>query len=251
MISPGPVSAVHAADGRLGFGVPGYAHPMLAPTEWAEVSRPGVPLHWVVLNVDGGPGDRPDPYWHAVAHQLRTGRENPPALLGHLDLGRGARPLSALLADACRYRDWYRVDGFYLGDCPTQRVWLGEVKALAEAVRALYEDHVRLVLGHGRHPDPGYLDVGDQLVTFRGPWSEYRWSQVARWTADHLPERFCHLVHGVPPTHLSEALRVARWQGAGTVYLTDRTAWDGADPWESLPGYWDELVSMVGTGVSE
>ena len=57
-----------------------------------------------------------------------------------------------------------------------------------------------------------------------------------------------------PRPHLDEALRIARWQGAGTIYFTDRTPRAGARPaalWETLPGYWDEIVSRIGTGVSE
>ena len=89
-------------------------------------------------------------------------------------------------------------------------------------------------------------------MTFSGPWHDYRWSQAAEWSADHPPDRFCHFVHGVPRGHLEEALRIARWQGAATIYFTDRTDRGGrADPWETMPGYWDEIVSRVGTGVSE
>jgi hypothetical protein len=56
----------------------------------------------------------------------------------------------------------------------------------------------------------------------------------------------------VPRVHLDEALRVARWQGAATIYFTDRTDRGGrVDPWAALPGYWDDIVSLVGTGVSE
>jgi hypothetical protein len=51
--------------------------------------------------------------------------------------------------------------------------------------------------------------------------------------------------------HIDEALRVARWQGAGTVWFTDHSAKEGHSPWEALPGYWDELVSRFGPGVSE
>ena len=51
---------------------------------------------------------------------------------------------------------------------------------------------------------------------------------------------------------LKEALRVARWQGAATIWFTDRTDRGGrGDPWEAMPGYWDEIVSRIGTGVSE
>ncbi|GAB2725219.1 hypothetical protein GCM10027072_18950 [Streptomyces bullii] len=56
----------------------------------------------------------------------------------------------------------------------------------------------------------------------------------------------------MPRPHLDEALRIARWQGAATIYFTDRTDRGGrVGPWESLPGYWDDIVSRVGTGVSE
>ncbi|WP_218780792.1 spherulation-specific family 4 protein, partial [Streptomyces caniscabiei] len=129
--------------------------------------------------------------------------------------------------------------------------------ALAEAGRTVTTLRALLggghiVLGHGTHPHPGYVETADQLVTFSGPWSDYRWWQVAEWTADHPPERFCHFVHGVPRGHLDEALRIARWQGAATIYFTDRTDRGGRiDPWETMPGYWDEIVSLVGTGVSE
>ncbi len=52
--------------------------------------------------------------------------------------------------------------------------------------------------------------------------------------------------------HLEEALRIARWQGAATIWFTDRTDRGGrVDPWETMPGYWDEIVSRIGTGVSE
>ena len=35
-----------------------------------------------------------------------------------------------------------------------------------------------IVLGHGSHPYPGDAENADQLVTFSGPWSDYRWSQA-------------------------------------------------------------------------
>ncbi|MDH6628190.1 hypothetical protein M2271_006022 [Streptomyces sp. LBL] len=119
---------------RTGFGIPGFAHPLAAPAEWAEwaeLTRPGRPLYWVVRNVTGnGPGTRPAPH------------------------------------------------------CP-------------DAV--------------GRLRDAGLRILG----------------------------------------HLDEALRIARRQGAATAYF-DRANHSGrSDPWETMPGYWDGIVSRVGTGVSE
>lgn len=289
LMSPdGTLRAPVGTEGGMGFGVPGWAHPMLAPQEWAALSLPGLPLHWAVLDVAGGPGVRPDPYCLASVDRLH---EAGVSVLGHLDMRDGARSFGELVSDAHRYLDWYRVDGFYLAHCPAGYSQLVETGRAATTLRALCAQQRRyrerhaltvhaldeypglqggdgqelppapgavpagpraaLVFGHGTHPHPGYAELADQLVTFSGGWTDYRWSQVAEWTADHPPERFCHLVHSVPRTHIDEALRIARWQGAGTVYFTDRTRRGGGNPWETVPGYWDELVSHLGTGVSE
>ncbi|WP_055492436.1 spherulation-specific family 4 protein [Streptomyces sp. TP-A0356] len=231
-----------------GLGIPGYAHPLLAPLEWSELTRPGAPVHWAVLNVSGGPGTRPDTHCRGAAERLHAAGVR---VLGHLDVTYGARAFGELMEEAHRYLHWYRVDGFLLERCPTERAALAEIRRTVTALRALL-DHGHIVLGHGTHPYPGYAESADQLVTFSGSWSDYRWSQVAEWTADHPPERFCHFVHGVSRGHLDEALRIARWQGASTIWFTDRTDHGGrTDPWECLPGYWDEIVSRIGPGVSE
>ncbi|MHB9859228.1 spherulation-specific family 4 protein [Streptomyces sp. YIM S03343] len=233
---------------RTGLGVPGVAHPLLAPAEWAGLARPGAPLHWVVLDVDSGPGVRADPLCLAAAGRLRRAGVR---VLGRLDTRHGTRPFADLVADAQRYLDWYQADGFLLERCPTGRAALPGIRRLVGTLRAIC-DKAHIVLGHGTHPYPGYAENADQLVTFRGPWSDYRWSEAAEWTAHYPPEMFCHFVHGVPHGHLDEALRVARWQGAATICFTELTDRGGlADPWESMPGYWDDLISRIGTGVSE
>ncbi|WP_351226359.1 spherulation-specific family 4 protein [Streptomyces sp. NPDC002133] len=249
LITTGDTLSATGAE-RLGFGVPGYAHPLLAPVEWAELTRPGTPLHWAVLNVsDRGPGTRPDPHCLEAAGRLTNAGVR---VLGHLDLAHGGRPFGEIVADAHRYLDWYRVGGFLLDRCPVERADLTGVRRVTATLEAVI-DGGHLVLGHGTHPYPGYAEVADQLVTFSGPWTDYRWSQVAEWTADYPPERFVHFVHGVPRTHLDEAMRIARWQGAGTIFFTDRVATGAGQSgaFDALPGYWDEIVSRIGPGVSE
>lgn len=236
---------------NVGLGVPGNAHPLLAPREWAELARPDTPLHWVALNVAGGAGAGPDPYCVPAVARLR---ETGVRVLGQLDLRWGTRDFGDLLREAHRFLEWYEVDGFYLNRASGDRAWREEAERLTTTLRVLGRDGGAaswLVLAPGGPPFRGYGELVDQLVTFDGGWHDYRWSQAPEWTADHPPDRFCHLVHGVPRTHLDEALRIARWQGAGTVYLTDRTRRQGLDPWESLPGYWDEIVSRVGSGAME
>jgi hypothetical protein len=250
LTTTGTQLAATGAEG-LGVGIPGYAHPLLAPVEWAELTRPGTPLHWVVLNVDDGPGDRPDPHCLEATGKVRNAGVQ---VLGHIDMAHGSRSFGDVVSDAHHYLEWYRVDGFLLDRCPTDRVDLHGVRRVTATLEAVL-DGGHLVLGHGSHPYPGYAEVADQLVTFSGPWTDYRWSQVAEWTADYPPGRFAHFVHGVPRTHLEEATRIARWQGAGTIFFTDRSARSDhrghSTAFEALPGYWDEIVSQIGPGVSE
>ncbi|MFF1510550.1 spherulation-specific family 4 protein [Streptomyces sp. NPDC058326] len=242
-------STATGAVQALGVGVPGYAHPLLAPVEWGELTRPGTPLHWAVLNVADGPGSRPDPHCLEAAGRLRNAGVR---VLGHLDAAYGSRPFGELVSDAHRFLDWYHVDGYYLDRCPADRADLAGVRRVTATLEAILGGEAHLVLGHGTHPHPGYAETADQLVTFSGAWVDYRWSQVAEWTAEYTEATFVHLVHGVPRTHLDEALRIARWQGAGTIFFTDRTGDLGQTaPFHSLPGYWDEIVSRIGPGVSE
>ncbi|WP_245174995.1 spherulation-specific family 4 protein [Streptomyces bohaiensis] len=230
-----------------GLVAPGFAHPMVAPLEWAELARSDVPVRWAVLDVAAGPGLRPDRFAASACAALRVrGR----TVLGRLALRGGTRRPAEVLTDAERHLAWYRVEGFHLVDVPSTPEGLDGVRRITRALRGLCPG-ARIVLDHGRYPYEGYAEPADQLVAFRGRWREYRWSQVPEWTARYPAERFCHLVCEVPATRLGEALRIARWQGAATCYLTDRSARHGGDPWASLPGFWDELVSCVGTTVSE
>jgi spherulation-specific family 4 protein len=248
LTSPPAVRAPSLCGSGPCFAAPGVAHPLLAPGEWAEPARPDVAVHWAVLDTADGPAARADLRCQVAGERLQRAGT---AVLGRLEMLGGHRPFSDLVMAAHRYLDWYGVDGFYLAGCPVGPEQLDETRRAASTLRALCEGDGYLVAGHGTHPDPAYARCADQLVTFAGHWTEYRWLQAPQWTADHPPERFCHLVHGLPALHLEEALRVARWLGAGTIAFTDRTARGGADPWETLPGYWDAFVSRLGTRVSE
>jgi len=269
---PAPGPDVHCPTG---FGVPAFAHPLVAPAEWAELARPGTPLDWVAFDVARGPGSRTDPLYTEALGRVR---ENGVPVLGLLDCAHGTRPFGELVSDASHYLDWYRVDGFYLDRAPTLRGETGECRRVVSTLRALLEQErgraggaahgeeggaradgrdggdggldgagrrLRIVLAPGAYPFPGYLDIADQLVVFNGPWTRYRWSEAPEWSAAYPASRFAHLVHGLSAAHLDEALRIARWQGAGTVCLTDRTALEGADPWAGLSGYWHEVVRKV------
>ncbi|CAM5744381.1 hypothetical protein SHIRM173S_06613 [Streptomyces hirsutus] len=174
-----PVPPVAAGDSRpgagvgarTGFGVPGLAHPLLAPAEWNALTCPGgaSPLHWVVLNVADGPGVHPDPSCLEAVGRLRNAGVR---ILGRLDSAYGLRDVGELLSDAHRFIDWYRADGFLLDRCPADRAALPAVRRAVHALRVIRDD-AHIVLGHGTPPSTQGvgLDEGEniEIIDVREP----------------------------------------------------------------------------------
>jgi len=135
-------------------------------------------------------------------------------LLGRVDLGFAARPLAEVLADV---RAWspYRVDGLFLDRAPADPFGAGPVAlALRVAGRA---GLARAVVNPGCPPDPVYRTLGATLCVFDGDWEEYtRWDGAGARPGDG------HLVRGVPPRDVPEALRLAADRGAGLVLAAPR-----------------------------
>lgn len=217
-----------AAAGRAGLLVPLYVHPATHPGAWAALVAAAPRLRAVVLNAADGPGRLPDPAFTEAATRLR-GAGVP--VLGYVDTAYGNRPAREIVGDVRRHRRWYGVDGVFLDQTAAGPGALPHYRRLVRLARALGAGTA--VLNPGTHPDPGYAQVADVLVTFEGDWEAYRGAGVPAWTADHPPERFCHLVHGVPEEHTALVARTAERRGAAVHCAVPGT---GANPWRSVPG---------------
>lgn len=207
--------------------VPLYVHPGAEPGPWERLVRAAPALRGVVLNAADGPGRCPDPSFRAVAARLR-GAGVP--VLGYVDTAYGRRPFRSAVADLRRHRRWYDVDGVFYDRAATEALLLPRYRRLALVSRALGARTV--VLNPGTHPDPGYAEVADLLVTFEGSWEAYRTARVPDWTADHLPSRFCHLVYGVPQERAGLVARTAGRRGAAVHCAVPGK---GENPWQTAP----------------
>lgn len=177
--------------------VPFYEHPAARPAAWEAVIRAAPGLYGVVLNPDSGPGAAPDPAFAAVSSRLRAAGVR---VLGYADTDYARRPQAAVVQDLLRHRDWYGADGAFLDQVTAEADALPHYRRLAVAARAA--GAATLVLNHGVHPDPAYLELADLLVTFEGTWDTYRTTAlgVPPWTAAYAKDRLCHLVYAAPPT---------------------------------------------------
>ncbi|MEU2586368.1 spherulation-specific family 4 protein [Streptomyces avermitilis] len=190
--------------------IPLYVHPAEDPGTWHRLITAADRTYAVVLNPANGPGTSPDPAFAAAAGALRAVGAR---LLGYVDTNYGARTAAEVADDVVRHREWYAADGCFLDRVTSAPAELPTCKRLVQTVRRLGASPV--VLNPGVHPAPGYARLADLVVTFEGHWSTYvsAFSRPA-WTLRHPPERFCHLVYGVPEALVPLAVRTARERGA-------------------------------------
>ncbi|MEV5315910.1 spherulation-specific family 4 protein [Streptomyces sp. NPDC052610] len=207
--------------------IPLYVHPAEDPAAWHRLITCAARTYGVVLNPANGPGEAPDPAFVAAAGALRAAGAR---LLGYVDTDYGAREAVRITADLRRHQEWYGVDGCFLDQVTAAPHGLPACRRLVRSVRRLGVSTV--VLNPGVHPAPGYARLADLTVTFEGPWSTYV-SAFSRpsWTARQPPERFCHLVYGVPEPLVPLAVRTANERGAG---VCGPVTGEPPNPWSRL-----------------
>ncbi|MFE2045174.1 spherulation-specific family 4 protein [Streptomyces sp. NPDC059477] len=190
--------------------VPLYVHPAEDPGAWHRLIESASHTYGVILNPASGPGTEPDPAFTAAARALRAAGAR---LLGYVDTDYGTRPPADVMRDVLRHREWYGTEGCFLDQVTAAPQELSACRRLVRGVRRLGASPV--VLNPGAHPAPGYARIADLVVTFEGHWSTYV-SAFSRpdWTTRHPPERFCHLVYGVPEVLVPLAVRTAHERGA-------------------------------------
>lgn len=214
--------------------VPAYFAPEFFPHAWDLLADPR--LYGVVLNVDSGPGSKPDPLFAAAVRKIES---RGGTVAAYVDIGYGNRPLEVVEAEAGRYREWYGVADVLLDQVPAGPAGLPYLQQVTRVLRA--EGAEFIAFNHGTYPDEGYASLADLLVTFEGPQSAYTAVQPPAWTLKGNGQRFCHLVYGVPAADLDSVLALAEQRNAGIVFVTDRS---GVNPYDELPSYFQRLLTL-------
>ncbi|MBB1254783.1 spherulation-specific family 4 protein [Streptomyces alkaliterrae] len=207
--------------------VPLYENPADRPEAWRRLFLAAPRLYGVVLNPASGVGTAPDPAFVDIAARLRAAGVR---LLGYADTAYGARRHADVLAELDRYRAWYGTDGAFLDQAAGSTAELPEYARLAALAR---RRGVRtIVFNHGTHPEYGYTEHADLLVTFEGDWTSYLTARSPHWTRRVPPGRLCHLVYGVPAGQADRVSALAEERGAGVCCAVPGGL---PHPWDNLP----------------
>lgn len=207
------------------IAVPSYFYPS---TEWDRMlkARPGI----VVINPNSGPGEEANPEYRAVVRKCVNQDVN---CLAYIATAWGTKASGEIKDEIYRYRSWYPgLKGFFLDEAATHPAFIPHY-------RSIMPKGALNVLNPGTWPDEGYAKLPCVLMTCEQEFNKYAVNFPPDWTAKYPAKKFWHCVFNAPA--LVDALTVvnmAKARNCGYVFVTDDS---GANPYDQLPGYWEQL----------
>lgn len=237
--------SVGAAE-PMGLLVPAYFYPEgKGLTWWANLASAArkAPV-MVILNPDSGPGTTLDTDYLKVVQDARAAGAR---VIGYVYTLYGARPLAQVTRDINLYRDLYPVDGIFIDEMANagDRTQTLYYSAIYQYVKAL-DPKYTVVSNPGTDAAEIYMSLPatDLMVNFEWTAATYKRYQPPAYMKKYGAARSAHLIHDSTNKPASLALvDTAAQRGAGWIYVTnDRGT---RNPWDSLPGYWTDLVRKV------
>lgn len=216
--------------------VPAYAWPGPIWDQVTSAANVGV----FVMNPANGPaGAMSDP--HSIGRSRLMEKFIPVA--GYQATDYAAKTDADLLWETDRYSEFYAPDYIFYDEASTNAANLAYYRTLV--YRALARG-MTPILNFGAVPDVQYttsLLSKAIFVTFEADMAAYRTQTFPNWHATAPTENICHIVHDVESTEVEEALDLAAARNVGLIYLTDDS---GANPYDTIPSYFDTLDAAVG-----
>jgi hypothetical protein len=221
--------------------VPAYFYPENAGAASWQALASAAPTVGItaILNPDNGPGATLDSNYASVVSNLKAAGGR---VIGYVHTGYGARNAGTVMADIDRFYSLYGVDGIFIDEVSNLEHDLDYYIALRDHIKGGYTKNF-IVSNPGTQTPASYLATADVLVTFESPRAEYSAYVADAWTAGQDRSRFAHLVYDVSGSvEMLSVIDTAIAHNVGHVYVTDDR---GANPWDTLPSYWEAETTRV------
>ncbi len=231
-----------AASPTLRLIVPAYFYPAGEGLEhWDRLlaAADRVPIT-AIVNPASGPGKAADPNYVKL---LERAAKTKITLIGYVSTSYAKRPLADVKADIDAWLRLYSgLQGVFFDEQASSAEHLDYYAALRDHARS--KAALKLVVNNpGTVCDEKYLSqpATDIACLFEGP-KAFDISTLPGWTSKYSPDRTLVLSYKVATAGAMRKCIEAARKKVGCVYVTDA---EGANPWERLPGYWDEEVAAV------
>ena len=223
-----------AAD-ATGVIVPLYIYPGSSWDELIEIknNNSAVPII-AVINPDSGPGSIKDPNYVAGIQELKA---EGIIVLGYTWTDYGARSSTAVRSEITKYKNWYAVDGIFFDAMSNLRGKLNYYKNLDNFATSR---GLTMTVGNaGTDTKPAFVGSVDNIVIYESPGMPSL-SYLGGWHSNYDKANFSFISYDV--NSLNESFVAGAAQRVGYMYITDD---DLPNPYDSLPDYLSDLVSML------
>jgi hypothetical protein len=238
---------VASLQGQVRLGAPSYQDPGSA--QWSGWQAPGAQAVGImIVNLNNGDDEH---YYASVDKAIRATRRKGIFVLGYTYTGYGKRDPKLIRnkIDAV-YRN-YLVDGIFFDEAPNDCNASTPYFTSAFLYYQQLTNYVRekagariTVLNPGTYsPSDCWMGITNILMNWEDQGLEsYRDNYVDyAWVHKYPPDRFWHIVYGMPANQLSAAFELAKQRNAGWVYFTNETG----NPYAGPPAYWRAEASSV------
>lgn len=194
-----------------------------------------------IINPNSGPdGGPPNSDYVQGLNTLRTAGVK---MLGYVSTNYGNRDLNLVKAEIDLYAIHYNINGIFLDETASGVDKLNYYTTLYEYIKSK-SGLTQVVLNPGTQIAESYLSqpAGDTAVIFENGsgWPGY---VPDSYVQNYPTNRFAMLAYSVPTaTTMRSYVDLARARNIGYVYVTND---GGANPWDTLPSYWNALVDYV------
>ena len=236
-----------APGADLRIMIPLYSYPeWYAPANyvWDDIAAAGhkVPIT-AIINPNSGPdgGSPNDDYVHGLT-DLRNGGIK---ILGYVATGYGNRDIAAVKAEIDLYDTYYNINGIFLDEADNTTNFIGYYTNLYAYIKS--RPHLsEVVINPGIGTVENYISApaANTAVIFEvdNGWTAY---VPNAYVTNYPPERFCALLYNVSSeTTMRQYVDLAVQRNIGYIYVTNDK---DANPWDTIPSYWINLVNYVET----
>jgi Spherulation-specific family 4 len=242
------VAWLPAAHGQTRLAVPSYQNP--GSSAWNSWEAQGSSALGIMI-VDLDSGD--DTTYHAnVDEAIQKTRKQGIHVIGYTYTSYGTRNPTVIHQRIDALYQNYLVDGIFFDEAPTdcnannsyfpnQFLYYQE---LTNYVRRKVGARITVLNPGTYSPEDCWMSITNILMNWEnsGGFSVYQTSYVDYpWVHQYPPDRFWHVILGVPQAQMQQAINLAQSRNAGWIYVSD----SATSAYSQVPVYWAALATAV------
>ncbi len=188
----------------------------------------------VIVNPASGPGDFQDPHYLDITQRLKN---EGMVGIGYVHTSWGSRDINVVKEEIDRWLSFYPdIKGFFLDEASTEEADIPYYEELYQYIKG--KGNYTVVLNPGTKPAISYYSISDYIVSYESPYEDFSSCQA------DIPEKSGCIVYNVPEYKLKEIIQN---ENVKFIYITDDR---GANPYDTLPSYYEEEISLLASPVS-